>query len=94
MHVSRSVTGGDQGAYREFMTHFDNSVKVAEGEELSSEKRQDVIRDLITRVTEGQGSLDGAKENGMSLGWHHGESLMIRCRVDTFTYTTFAGREL
>lgn len=76
------------------MTHFDNSVKVAEGEELSSEKKQDVIRDLITRVTEGQGSLDGAKENGMSLRWHHGGSLMNRCRVDTFTHTTFAGRQL
>lgn len=64
MHVSRAVTAGDQGAYREFMTHFDNSVKVAEGEELSAEKKQDVIRDLVTRVTEGQGSLEGAKDNG------------------------------
>jgi hypothetical protein len=66
MHVSRSVTAGDQEAFRDFRAHFETAVKVNEGEELSSEKKQEVIRDLVNKVVEGQGSLEGAKENGAS----------------------------
>jgi hypothetical protein len=52
------------------MTHFDNATLVGEGaEELSSEKKQEIVRDLVTRVTEGQGCLGGAKETGASK--HH-----------------------
>jgi predicted acetyltransferase len=63
MHVSRSVTK-DQAAYKEFMTQFDNASKTQEGEELSAEKKQEIIRDLVKRVTEGQGCLGGNKETG------------------------------
>ena len=63
MHVSRSVTK-DQAAYKEFMTQFDNAAKVQEGADLSAEKKQEIIRDLVKRVTEGQGCLGGNKETG------------------------------
>lgn len=65
MHVSRSTTAGDQEALRNFRSHFENAVKSEEGEELSSEKKQEVIKDLVNKVVEGQGSLEGVKENGM-----------------------------
>lgn len=63
MHVSRSVAT-DQAAYRDFMTHFDTASLSGEGEQLSAEKKQEIIRDLVTRVTEGQGCLQGNKETG------------------------------
>ena len=65
MHVSRSVAT-DQAAYRDFMTHFDTASLSGEGEQLSAEKKQEIIRDLVTRVTEGQGCLQGNKETGAS----------------------------
>jgi len=63
MHVSRSVTS-DQAAYREFMTHFDTAATVKEGEEISAERKQEIVRELVKKVTEGQGCLQGNKETG------------------------------
>jgi hypothetical protein len=80
MHISRSVAT-DQTEYRDFMTHFDTASISGEGEQLSAEKKQEIIRDLVTRVTEGQGCLQGAKETGAF--WHEGHKrlriLINRC---------------
>jgi len=65
MHISRTITS-DQAAYRDFMTHFDTAATVKEGEEVSAEKKQEIVRELVKKVSEGQGCLTGSKETGES----------------------------
>jgi len=48
------------------MTHFDTAATVKEGEEVSAEKKQEIVRELVKKVSEGQGCLTGSKETGES----------------------------
>jgi hypothetical protein len=93
MHVSRSVTS-DQAAYREFMTGFDTATVAKEGEETSAEKKQEIIRDLVKKVTEGQGCLQGNKETGGSTKDVKGIEADDRCRACSCFATTYVGGEL
>lgn len=62
-HIGRILSAGDQAVYREFMLHFDN--QVVKDQELSAEKKQELIRELITKVTDANGAIEvGKEQNG------------------------------
>lgn len=63
MHINRILSGGDVAVYRDLMIHFDN--QVAKDQELPAEKKQDLIRELITKVTDANGAIEvGNTQNG------------------------------
>ena len=65
MHLGRIIARQDQQVYREYTTAFDAHLRVDEGQEdFGPEQKQDIVRYLITKVTEAEGGLGGAKENG------------------------------
>jgi hypothetical protein len=65
MHINRILSGGDVAVYRDLMIHFDN--QVAKDQELPAEKKQDLIRELITKVTDANGAIEvGNTQNGAS----------------------------
>lgn len=68
-HIGRILSGGDASAYREHMLHFDN--QVVKDQQVSAEKKQDLIKQLITKVTEANGAIEtGNNQNGMSFSEH------------------------
>lgn len=69
VHLGRIVSAGDRSVLNEFMAPFDSATNAAQGEELSEEKKQDVIRMLVSKVTDANGGLEAQKENGVSPSW-------------------------
>lgn len=64
VHLGRIASNGDRSLLNEFMAPFDSATSAAQGQELTEEKKQDVVRMLVSKITNAEGGLDGQKENG------------------------------
>ncbi|WWD22666.1 hypothetical protein CI109_107159 [Kwoniella shandongensis] len=62
-HLSRSIPNPDQTNIREFVASFEAQVQVEEGQEISEEKKKEVVKSIVGKFVELKGGLEAAKES-------------------------------
>ncbi|KAK8844780.1 hypothetical protein IAR55_006630 [Kwoniella newhampshirensis] len=62
-HLSRSLPNPDQTNTREFVASFESQLTAEEGEDISEEKKKEVVKALVAKFVELKGGLEAAKES-------------------------------